>query len=558
MKPQKRNLQLFSDTSLVVLISLVTFLLQAISFATTWNGSKVYLEDIFPCASLAFALAIQATAYFLSNSLRTKVSFLKCVALLAALCCSTYYSYIGIYNAVNSPASYLQQHYVQITDELTRLFDTELENGISEEREVVNDAASRITAGYASLTSEQANIAACKEALSCAGTSYSEGMRAPKQSAYENYEDYVAAYNTYIAGMAQGNNTETEAAKNQVLYSYGFASVEDLNAAEAENTAALNALEAALLVSDAANASNLATSESAGAGTAIDALTIVSQMQQSLNTSIEEATLGISFDSTDTASLNSLLQAAKLCGYTGDTAAVLNSIHQTAKASATPLLADYLTLVARLAEGKVTSATTMELKASMDSEILNAILTINSLLPETAQLSVVDSRFQITDLYLVPIGALKSSDTRLTAFFCLAVAALIDMLSLLFAISLRKRKPLWERRTLLYSHFEDYAPQIFASLPSGEPAAVSLCQFLAFFIPSPETEGDGYMMQADTVAIRDYYPLVALLCQLNLAKIVPAGFLANETETLLIKARFIFWCNEIIYENEGEKTEVYA
>lgn len=558
MKPRKQNLQLFSEASLVILISLVTLLLQAISFATTWNGSKVYLEDIFPCASLAFALAIQATAYFLSNSLRTKISFLKYTALLAAICCSTYYSYIGIYNSVNSPAGYLQQHYAQITDELTRLFDTELEKGLAEAREVINDAASHITAGYASLTGEQANLSACGEALSSVQSSYTDGLRAPKQSAYENYEDYVAAYTAYIAGMTQGTNTEAEAAKAQVLSSYGFTSMADLYAAEIENTAALRALEAALQATDTVDNTGTQTAATDASKNPDDTLTNVARMQQDLNTAIEEASLGIPFDNTDTASLNSLLQAAKLCGYTGDTAAVLSSIHQTAKASATPLLADYTTLTARLPEGRVTSATVMELKASMDSEILTAILTINSLLPKTAQLSVTDSRFLITDLYLVPIEALKCTNTRLTAVFCLAVAALIDMLSVLFAVSLRKRKPLWERRTLLFSHFEDYAPQIFASLPAEESAAVSLCQFLAFFRPSPETEGDGYMMRADVAAIKDYYPLVALLCQLNLAKIVPAGFLEGAEETLLIKARFIFWCNEIIYENEGEKTEVYA
>ena len=101
----KRRLSLFGDSALVVLISIVTLLLQSISFATTWNGSKIYLEGVFPYASLLFAVAIQATAYFFSNSLRSRLSFLKMAALCAALCCSTYYSYIGIYNSVNSPCS---------------------------------------------------------------------------------------------------------------------------------------------------------------------------------------------------------------------------------------------------------------------------------------------------------------------------------------------------------------------------------------------------------------------------------------------------------------------
>ncbi len=545
MKKTAKPIQIpfFSEYSLVILVSIVTLLLQLISFATTWEGSKVYLEGIFPFASLLFALAIQATAYFLSNSLRTKVSILKLAALLAAMCCSTYYSYIGIYNSVNSPANYLQQNYMQISDELTRIFDTELENGISEARTAVGEAALSITSRVTSLFRERENMEACRKALESVSESYSSGMRAPKQSAYENYEDYVAAYNAYIAGISQGIGTENSAARERVLSSYGFASMDALIEAESRNSAELSALSAALRIPSS--------------GTEDEFTSAVSALQNALSVSIGEASVGAF--SIDTALLNNLFQAAGMCGYgKTDSAHILNTLQQCAGVTAAPFIADYETLVSALPDGRVTSADIMELKLSMDSEILSAFIKINTLLPSGKQLSVTDSRFQLTDLYLLPVKALSDSSTRLTALFCLFVAALIDGLSLLFAISLRKRKPLWARRVLTGSGFEDFAPQIYALLPGDRDTARALSEFLFCFMPSPDTESDGYMLYADMESLTGYYTLTAFLCQVNLAKIVPAGFLGNEKEALLLKSRFVFWANEIIFGSQQKEQEVLA
>lgn len=552
MKKTRPSLNLFSDKTLVALISVVTLLLQLISFATTWNGSKVYLEGIFPYASLLFALAIQATAYFLSNSLRNRVSFLKTAALFCALCCSTYYSYIGIYNSVNSPESYLQKNYVRISNELTQLFDNRLETGISVEKEAVEKAASLITSRYAALIGEQANIASCKEALENISASYTEDLRAPKMSAYENYEDYVAAYNAYIAGISAGSNTETEAARTQVLSAYGFSSIQELNEAALTNNAALTALTAALpdfTLSDSAPADS-SLSDSALPDTFPAA---VNTARVQLITVMEEASAGILPDSTDTALLNSFFQASALCGYDDlTTAEIINTINLCAGAASSPLLSDYSALTARLPEGRVTAKDTLELKAMMDSEILSALIRINTLLPETAPLSFSDSRFQITDLYLVPIKALGDGSSRMTALFCLFVAALIDSLSVLFAVSLRRRKPLCRRRTLLFSNFEDFEPQIYASLPKCTVPSDALAGFLANFRSSPQTEADGYMMLADINTLNGYHALSALLCQINLAKTVPAGLYQNEADVLLLKARFVFWANTVIYESRLE------
>lgn len=517
------KIALFSETALVILVSIVTLLLQSISFVTTWNGSKIYLEGVFPYASLLFAIAIQATAYFFSNSLRTRIRPLKVIALCAALCCSTYYSYIGIYNSVNSPVSYLQENYVRISQELTDLYEAKLEERLSSSREAVGTATTLVTAHYTSLLSEQQQMEACRKALNDVQISYTDNMRPPVLSSYENYEDYAAAYQAYIKGASQGSNAENAASREGVLAAYGFSSVEELNSAEAENMAELSALE-----------------------TAMDGV-----RSTQLNTAISSCSAGQPLSAEDVASLNQLFQAASLCGYNGmPLAEILSTLNLCADVTASYFMKDYFALTATLPESTVTSANTMDFKNAMDSELLSALLKINSLLPEAEQISFTDMRYQITDLYLIPVQALRNPDTGTTALFCLAVAALIDALSLLFAVSLREKKPLWKKQALLFGNLEDYAPYIYGALPADCEPTDALADFINTFIPSPQTEQDGYMMQADVAVTNRYGALAALLCQLNLAKIVPSEFAdsSNPSEILLLKARFVFWANSVIYE----------
>lgn len=472
--------------------------------------------------------------------------------MLVAMSCSTYYSYIGIYNSVNSPARFLQERYVQIAEELTGRYDAGLEENIGMVREAVNDAASQVTVRYTLLSKERENLEACRVALSEEGDSYAEGMRAPRQAAYENYEDYVAAYNAYIAGISAGSNTEEQAGRAGVLSSYGFASIEELQEAEAENAAALSALNAALGVTDVQAVSTEDNTSSVDSPAILDA---ISDISVNLSLAIDEAMMGQEFDSEDSARLNRLLQAARLCDYELlSVADIMNIVNRAAEITKEPLLAEYAELVSALEEGRVTDANTMELKSAMDSEILTALLKLNSLLPSGEQISLSDSEYVITDLYLIPVQALRDPTTKMTALFCLGVAALIDMLSVLFAISLRKRKPLWKRHTLVFCNQEDYAPQIYASLPAMMKPDQAFAEFLSRFVPSPETECDGYMMRANMKDLNGYYPLVALLCQINLAKLVPEGLLTEEAsedeEMLLLKARFVFWANSMIYEEK--------
>lgn len=524
---------LFSDKVLLILISVVTLLLQLISFATTWDGAKVYLENIFPYAALCFAIAIQATSYFFGNSLRQKVSPLKLLALLATICCSIYFSYIGVYNSVNSPVTYLQENYMRISGDLQQLYQAELDTAQRNARVAVQDASSSILAHYTSLLTEQENILVCQAALEESAPEYSTGLRAPKQNSYANYEDYAAAYQAYINSLSQSKNTETDALRISILNSHGFTSMEDLNTCLQNNTAALSTLQNTLGITEETSVQEM-----------------VSSITIQLLSAIQDTAQGNTLSAKECADFELLLQTAELCGYHTSHPSLTNALNQCTRLNAHTQLKEYSALVMALPDGTVNNANIMELKASMDAEIMGAILELNSILPEYRRLSISDSRYQIMDLYFVPILALQQEDTLLTARFSLLFAGLIDILSLLFAISLRAKKPLWKRHTLLFNQLEEYEPLIYASLPTKDGSLQPLADFLTHFVPSPRTESEGYMLCGNPEPLQQYNALIALLCQTNLAKMLPAGFEDNEKSTLLLKARFVFWANTKIYEEQ--------
>ena len=90
------------------------------------------------------------------------------------------------------------------------------------------------------------------------------------------------------------------------------------------------------------------------------------------------------------------------------------------------------------------------------------------------------------------------------------------------------------------------------------PKEMALQEFLSSFSPSPDTEADGYMMQAKYGQIENWRNLVALLCQINLAKMINTENRMKEDAIVLLKARFVFWANsEVGKANEVKKEYIY-
>lgn len=524
----------FGEENLLRLVTFVTLLLQAISFVTTLQGATVFLGGIFVLAPLFFALAVQATAWFLAGSLRVRITPLRCVALGMALCCSTYYSYVGIYNTVNPPAMYLSAEYAQVRSELDSTYAARRTQAFRTAQDQINAMVSDLAGQYSLLEQESSRLAACAKELEEVGAEYSGGLRAPSRSSYANYEDYVAAYNAYLASVTENSSAEQASARQAILTRYGFDS------------------ESALAEATAQNASDLSAFEAAAAELGGEGETVAAQLESSrafLLDALTAAEAEGSLSSDARSALGRLVQlAAAQTGSAHSTDDLLRPVDAALTGSGEGLMASFDELAAQLEGGRVTRANAQEMKTLLTSEILNAVLRVNEVADEEV-LRADDPALQITDLHLKPLLALTVPTQRGMALFCLFLAALMDGLTLVFSIACRRKPTLLKARSprrLLAENGDALAAQICACLPAGRDPMDELELFLSRFSASPDTLAEGYSLAAPRQELTAYERLCALLCQAGLASIRPAQENEAAGETVLLRSDFLLYANELL------------
>lgn len=524
----------FGEENLLRLVTFVTLLLQAISFVTTLQGATVFLGGIFVLAPLFFALAVQATAWFLAGSLRVRITPLRCVALGMALCCSTYYSYVGIYNTVNPPAMYLSAEYAQVRSELDSTYAARRTQAFRTAQDQINAMVSGLAGQYSLLEQESARLAACAKELEEVSAEYSGGLRAPSRSNYANYEDYVAAYNAYLASVTENSSAEQASARQAILTRYGFDS------------------ESALAEATAQNASDLSAFEAAAAELGGEGETVAAQLESSrafLLDALTAAEAEGSLSSDARSALGRLVQlAAAQTGSALSTDDLLRPVDAALTGSGEGLMASFDELAAQLEGGRVTRANAQEMKTLLTSEILNAVLRVNEVADEEV-LQADDPALQITDLHLKPLLALTVPTQRGMALFCLFLAALMDGLTLVFSIACRRKPTLLKARSprrLLAENGDALAAQVCACLPAGRDPMDELELFLSRFSASPDTLAEGYSLAAPRADLSVYERLCALLCQAGLASIRPAQGNEAAGETVLLRSDFLLYANELL------------
>ncbi|MGL5152664.1 MAG: hypothetical protein ACRC7N_19085, partial [Clostridium sp.] len=156
------------------------------------------------------------------------------------------------------------------------------------------------------------------------------------------------------------------------------------------------------------------------------------------------------------------------------------------------------------------------------------------------------------------------NDGRQMAWFCLLFAALVDGLSLIFALTNGKnRTSLFAKRNfdvvgkseeamedvLILSIIEK--GKIYSDYELVDVIRVRLERFLNKFSLVTETIGEGYAMWAPIKELKEYEVFIATICQLNFATMIKREDIYSEEESgdetyVLIKNKFIFWINEKI------------
>ncbi len=510
------DLFLFREQALMVVAAIVSLLLQIISFFTTLDGAKAYFAATFAYAPLLFALAVQSVVYFLENSVRRRFSFGKGIALLMAICCSSYFSFVGIYNNINPPSQYLERTYNGYVKILTAQQEQLLSAGNEAYISAVDEGVNFLISSYTTLSAEKTTLEKLSEEISSADSSVSSDMAKPYSWQYENYEDYAAAYSAYITSISQGSTAEQQAKLEAILNRYGMTDTSEIAARLGEITAQLSLMDGTVAQfggtefhSRAEAMRTLAANGSADAAAKISAL------------------------------------------YKSIAGSALDIPEYISDSSISVTLPDYSQIAGNDAAAVVRERLSSTVSAACDT--LSA-----------AGCDVSADNFTFENIYTLPVVAVTSGSFGADAVISLLLAVLVDVLSLLFAmIFVKHRSILAAKNTdqaivgddLLFERNIVTAVRLcmcgegraFSQQPEFDEIVDRLGEFLCCFTAADIASDKGYTLAAEKSALSGYGPLIAFLCQFGLAKVLTsdeAALFGVEGDTVLLKTKFMLWVSE--------------
>lgn len=554
-------LTIFKDKRLVYVAAGVSLLLQIISFLTTYQGAEYYFKGIFILAPLLFAVAVQLVVYFLENSIRGRRNVTKIMALCLAMCCSSYFSYIGIYNNVNSPLTYYQETYTTYKNTLQATYDSLLAKAEKKAQQQLSTVTANLTTVVVGWDTKKQELQSVEKELDGVSSANTTAMSAPVQKDYDTYEEYAKAYDAYVTSSTNGDATRVKKSTNSILKKYGYSDRQQV----------------------------------------VGSFSEVEGKQQNMQQSVKKLckSLGIKYTKkmgTDFENIRSTLADLVTEG-SKDKALTQNiyklvSLHNT-YVTGTPVNADTITQCITLQQtkekellaeyGDVSSKDPSTCKSNLQWEISKAVTEINRIYTVLEKEKKIDMKdYTLEDIYVLPILRLIQKDTRKMALICLTIALLTDVLSLLFAMMFCPEKEILKLKTVeelldrdepLFEKNIASALQLSLRKTNGETGVVDsrmnketrnrLAEFLDYFDTSSVALDSGYSLQAPFSELGEYQALIALLCQLDLACILSDEEyqeVFGQVEgglVVLLKTRFLLWCNNQ-WQQEVKEKEVVA
>lgn len=562
LKPQQSGLFLFGDNALMIVAAVVSLFLQIISFVTTLDGAHAYFAETFKYAPLLFALSVQSVVYFLENTVKFRASLARICALFLAMLCSNYFSYVGIYNNINSPAQYLQETYNSYEKQLTAEYSLIVSESGTSSSDTLNTALNVVSARYGELSRRVSLLEKADAELAAVTDENTAAMTAPNRWSYKDYGDYAAAYSAYIASLSSGSQTETTSRTQTILAQYGFENREKLSSELAQLTAEFNTLSASV----ESTAENLKLSSD-------NFSTLLEKLRGKLSTLIEQGEI-----STDVK--NAVTQLITLANGISDSKLSADGIFGAAQLNAlssTALMRSFDELSTGLTESPVALRTVLMRELNIAADRFNTAAEISG--NETRYSS---ESFTIHDIYVLPIMCLISPTKAPMAFLCLCIAVSVDLLSLIFAMIAAKRKPVLALKSTAQAISSDsllFEKNVISALvlslraEYGEDADISdgslmlrLSRFISRFSPTSVGTDDGYSLYAAQSELSDYGALLAFLSQFGMAKIISPAYFAELSKTavsdsdavdgnvVLLKTRFIMWYSELLDREEKPTT----
>lgn len=578
----------FNQYTLAWLVVGVTVLLQIISLATTFEGSKVYFGGVkLPLglsAPLFFALAIQSIVFAMSHVIRRYFKMWLVMILMLATLCSTYFSYIGIYNYINSPISYLEERYNQIYDNLNNQYQLVKENTEGQMKTYVFDMTRMISEDYTALSKkldENNALQKLVDEMEVETQTLSPQVGAlerPRRSDFGDdvaaYYDAMRSYNAAVSGMItdttiQGNNLNNTLKESQIKAYLGGKTREEFTKETIAIATSKEQLEKTIhnmyvLIkpegTDETFDAKLAVIQSylmnfiiQREGSSEYFAMLMTQLQTVVS-QLGETNAFVGFDK----ALGHFMLLAK-----EDTVLMkpLNEIKQEV----------YTTLRGVEATGEevvLSQEDGMLLYSLLQSEIKRAAYEMNQMEGLQTKIDLNDATYQMHNLYVLPVkNLLDKSDTQAMAWFCMGFAVLIDGLTLLFALMQGREKTMLFAKSnkeaigtskeaieeLLLTTIRDN----YTSFDEGsivKSVSTHLQQFLRPLKLMPEGLTSGYSMWCPLDQLEKYSVFIAVLCQFNLASIIGKEDLIwiedkkdiSDEKYLMVKTKFVIWAKQKI------------
>lgn len=578
---------IFNKTSLAWLIVLVTLLLQLISLATTYKGSIVYFGGInLPfnlSAPLLFALSIQLIVFCVSHTLRSNFRKEFLIVLILATLCSTYFSYIGIYNYINSPLNYLEERYTQINSNISDKYETLRETNKSSITKTMLNLINDLSTSHAYLSMEVdnnnklsgdiANISIDNNIINSQTNSVSKPNINNYGDNLDQYYSDMAKYNAAIGNMITDSTKQDSSLKNelynaQVNSILGGKSLDEFTAESIDTKSKKEQLEKGVNTSY-----TLISSEE-------NSLTIDEKLLK-IQDYCQNYIQGINGDkdifTTILLNLNSQILIIKNESSIDNLQTQINEFLILNKKDSDIMksFSDLKSIVYTNSTGNnysdnvtLTEENAMELYSLMNSEVKSALYTLNHISSNTEKINSNNEDYIIHNLYVLPVLNLFTLNEEISmSWFCLIFAILIDGLTIIFAIMEGKEKtPLFAKSTkeVVGRSKDSIENLLMLSLLSSdidsrdeervEKILLKLKNFVSSFNLLTEALENGYSMYCPLSSLEEYQGFLATLCQFNLATIISSKELFFNDQTpdiqdenfVLIKTKFMIWANDKI------------
>jgi hypothetical protein len=601
---------IFNVTVLSWIFVLVTLFLQLISLSTTFSGSKVYFGGIkLPLglsAPLLFAISIQLTVFALSNSLKKNKRIGIIIILLAATLCSTYFSYIGIYNYINSPITYLEEKYNQIYHSMNDKYRIAKDNSKNQLKDYIFDITGKVQKentrlqkendSYSKLNDQVAKVSMDGNVVKANTASVTKPNIASYGDNLTKYYEDMGKYNAAISnitGQAAQQNASSQSAiyENKIKTMLGGKSLEDFTKEFIEVQSNKESIDnlVTTMYSQISSQSDVEFNRKLSdiQQYCINYINTNNGDKEKFNTILTNM-YNVYSNVTSTKTPEALYDALNFFYTINDSNVIfMRSLEDVEKG------VYYENYGKELTEAVSLNLTdSLLLYSKLESEIKNGAYMLNSFSDKEIAIDLKDIKDKLDNMYILPIKNLFTSSSSLaTAWFCFVFAALIDGLTLLFGLMSKgsSRTLLATKNREIVRNDEEITEELLLSSlilrtidedkhkSTAELCIDNLANFINLFSITNVTMENGYSLYCPLNKLKEYHVFLSVLCQFNLARIISKNdfkllqmtptiedfkhsiqeqtmvdaldetastiFDRDESDYVIIKTKFVIWVN---------------